>query len=83
MPISLQVTCDAIKMLGKSASLILDEDDINKMNDTELEDCTEVLGNLNLKENVKKAIWVRLRKVNRHEMKFLFLKVPESLDIAL
>lgn len=55
------MTCDAIKMLGKSASLVIDEDDIKKMNDTELEDCTEVLGKLNLEHRVKKAIWKRLK----------------------
>lgn len=49
-------------MLGESASLVIDEDDIKKLNDTELEDCTEILGKLNLEHRVKKVIWKRLQK---------------------
>lgn len=50
-------------MLGMPASFVLDEEDMKKMTTDELEDCAEVLGSLELPENVRKAVWPRLSKV--------------------
>lgn len=58
-----QITCDAIKILGNSASLVLDEEDIKSMSDVEIEDCAEVLGSLELDKNLRVIIWRRLKEV--------------------
>ncbi|KAL0272466.1 UNVERIFIED_CONTAM: hypothetical protein PYX00_005424 [Menopon gallinae] len=58
----IKITCDAIRILGKSASLVLDEEDIKNMSDVELEDCSEVLGSLDLDKDLRVVIWKRLKE---------------------
>lgn len=63
--LNFQISCDAIRMLEKSSSFILTVQDFENMDNTELEDCVEYLGTLNLDSSARSYIWRRLKKVLR------------------
>ncbi|KAK6637741.1 hypothetical protein RUM44_008163 [Polyplax serrata] len=58
----IKISCDAIRMLEKSSSFILTVQDFENMDNTELEDCVEYLGTLNLDSSARSYIWRRLKK---------------------
>lgn len=60
---SMRIGCDAVRMVGKAAAFVLDVEDVKGMSYGELEDCAEVLGDMDLAVGVRKAIWPRLSKV--------------------
>ena len=55
------LTCDDLKTAGRSAAMIR-SDDIGRMNKTEVADCLEVFGNMNLLESYRPEIWAAIRK---------------------
>lgn len=61
----LQISCNALIVVGALASVTLSEDDINNMPDTEIADCVEIFGKMNLEKNLQNSIWRRLYKVSK------------------
>lgn len=58
-----QITCDALKVVGGNLHLILNETHINMMSAEEIDDCFEVFGSLPLSRDLKEIIWKRISTV--------------------
>ncbi|KAG8281291.1 hypothetical protein J6590_061626 [Homalodisca vitripennis] len=58
--ISTKVTCNAVKMVGKQAGLVITEGDLEEMSDSDIDDCKVEFGAMDLSFELRKSIWKRI-----------------------
>lgn len=66
--VQLQVTCDAVRALGRAAELALVRGDAEHMLDVEVEECVEDLSRLNLTPELTRDLWRNIRQAERADL---------------
>lgn len=66
--VQLQVTCDALRVLGPASSLALVSSDPEHMLDAEVSDCVEELGALRLGASIARDFWTKIPAGQRQDL---------------
>nr|XP_024214956.1 uncharacterized protein LOC106677331 isoform X3 [Halyomorpha halys] len=72
-----QFSCDALKMIGKSAEILISEELIKTMSEEDLTECVDLFSEMDIPMKVKNLIWNKLDL----DLIFLYGKLVSAINI--